>query len=144
MSECCSSSGCNSAHTNKQRCPINGREYAEVSMRTIAHHINEAWNWQPTAKRYFFCDDPVCELVYFGDDGSKILKSQLRTPVGAKETSDNGLLCYCFGVTKRDFLSNPATRDFVVAQTKAGQCSCDTSNPSGRCCLRDFPKSARE
>jgi hypothetical protein len=28
----------------------------------------------------------------------------------------------------------------VMAQTKAGLCSCDTSNPSGRCCLKDFPK----
>jgi hypothetical protein len=144
MSECCSSSGCNDIHPKKQRCPVNGHECSEVGVRTIAHHIKEAWHWQSTAKRYFFCDDPTCELVYFGDDGSRILKSQLRTPVGVKEVSDDGLLCYCFGVTKQNFLNNPATRDFVVAQTKAGQCSCETSNPSGRCCLRDFPKSVRE
>lgn len=144
MSECCSSIGCNGARRGKQPCPVNGRECSEVSVRTIAHHIAEAWNWRPTAKRYFFCDDPVCEIVYFGDDGSTILKSQLRTPIGVKEAADTGLLCYCFGVSKRDFLRNPATRDFVVAQTKAGQCSCDTSNPSGRCCLKDFPTSAHE
>ena len=112
----------------------------EVSARTIAHHIKEAWVWQQTAERYFFCDDPLCEVVYFGDDGSTILKSQLRTRVGLKDTSDDSLLCYCFGVSKRDFHNDSSTRDFVVAQTKAGQCSCDTSNPSGRCCLKDFPK----
>ena len=144
MSECCSASGCNNAHSKRQCCPVNGHECAGVGARTIAHHIKEAWRWQPTAKRYFFCDDPTCELVYFGDDGSTILKSQLRMPPGVKETSDDGLLCYCYGITKRDFLNNPATRDFVVAQTKAGQCSCDTSNPSGRCCLKDFPKSGGE
>lgn len=143
MTECCSSSGCDSTHPGKQRCPVNGQEYSGVSMRTIAHHLGEAWVWRPTGQRYFFCDDPACEVVYFGDDGSTILKSQLRTRLGAKEMSDEALLCYCFGVTKRDFRDNPATRDFVVAQTKAGQCSCDTSNPSGRCCLKDFPKQAR-
>jgi len=144
MGECCSSSGSDSTHPNKLRCPINGKECAEVSVRTVVHQINDAWTWQPTGHRYFFCDDPACEIVYFGDDGSTILKSQLRRRVGQKDSSDEGLLCYCFGVTKQDFKNNPATRDFVVAQTKTGQCSCDTSNPSGRCCLKDFPRPAHE
>ena len=141
MSDCCSSSRSDTNHPKKHRCPVNGREYSEVSVRTIAHHVKDAWIWQPTGHRYFFCDDPACDVVYFGDDGSTILKSQLRTPVGIKESSEASLLCYCFGVTKADFSANPATKDFVVAQTKAGQCSCDTRNPSGRCCLKDFHKS---
>jgi hypothetical protein len=140
MSDCCSSSNCDNTHPKKHRCPSNGHEYSEVSVRTIIHHIKEAWTWQPTGDRYFFCDDPACEVVYFGDDGSMILRSQMRTCVGAKEQSDSSLLCYCFGVTKAEFYANPATKDFVVAQTKAGLCSCDSSNPSGRCCLKDFPK----
>lgn len=140
MSDCCSSSSCDSAHPKKQRCPVNGHEYSEVSARTITHHIKDAWTWRPTGCRYFFCDDPACEVVYFGEDGSTILKSQLRTHVGLKEFSEDSLLCYCFGVTKADFFANPATKSFVIAQTKAGLCSCDTSNPSGRCCLKDFPK----
>lgn len=144
MSGCCSSSSCNDTHPNRQRCPVNGHEYLEVSAKTIAHHIAEAWNWKQTATFYYFCDDPSCEVVYFGDDSSTILKSQLRTRLGLKEASDDALLCYCFGISRRDFQSNPATRDFVVAQTKAGRCSCDTSNPSGRCCLKDFPKLSPE
>ena len=140
MSDCCSSSNCDTKHPKKHRCPVNGRDYSEVSVRTIAHHVKDAWTWQPTGHRYFFCDDPACDVVYFGDDGSTIPKSRLRTRVGIKESSDTSLLCYCFGVTKADFAVNPATKDFVVAQTEAGQCSCDTSNPSGRCCLKDFDK----
>ena len=139
MSECCSS--CHGSTSKKQPCPVNGNESAEVSVRTIAHHLKDAWLWQVSGHRYFFCDDPACEVVYFGDDGSTILKSQLRTSVGSKERSDHGLLCYCFGVTAADFCANPATKDFVIAQTKAGLCSCVTSNPSGRCCLKDFPQS---
>ena len=49
------------------------------------------------------------------------------------------MLCYCFGVSRADFDRNPGTKDFVTAQTKAGLCACETSNPSGRCCLKDFP-----
>ncbi|MGQ5490679.1 hypothetical protein ACUH78_17670, partial [Thauera sp. ZXT1-4] len=84
VSDCCSSAGHNTTHPKKHSCPINGLEYAEVSARTIAHHIKDAWEWSPTSGRYFFCDDPECDVVYFGEDGSTLLKSQLRTRVGVK------------------------------------------------------------
>ena len=140
MSDCCSNLGSENTHPRKLCCPSNGIEYLEVSPRTIAHHIKESWAWIPSSARYFFCDDPVCNVVYFGDDGSVIFKSQLRTQVGVKEKMDNGLLCYCYGVSKVDIFRNPSIKDFVIGQTKAGLCSCKTSNPSGRCCLKDFPK----
>lgn len=124
MSVCCVSSDCESNHPKKHRCPVNGQEYSEVAIRTIVHHIKESWNWVATAKHYYFCEDAECEVAYFGDDGSTILKSQLRTRIGLKERSDDGLLCYCFGISKADFQGNPATRDFVMAQTKMGLCSC--------------------
>lgn len=110
-------------------------------MRTIAHHIKDSWGWTPTARHYYFCDDPECDVAYFGDDHSVVYKTRLRTRIGVKERAANDLLCYCFGVSWADFERNPATKDFVMAQTKAGLCSCETSNPSGRCCLKDFPKS---
>lgn len=137
MSDCCSPS---TPHTKKHRCPHNGIEYAEVSARTIAHHIRQSWSWQDLGRRYFFCDDPDCDVVYFGDDDSVILKSQLRTRVGVKEAGDDALLCYCFGISRADALGDPAIRDYVVEKTRQGLCSCETSNPSGRCCLKDFPK----
>ena len=139
MADCCSSSDCKTAHPNKRRCPAHGVECTEVSTRTIAHHVKHAWQWDSKGRRYYFCNDPDCDVVYFGDDDSVILKSQLRTIVGVKETTDHARFCYCFGVTKADYEHNPAIKDFVVAQTKAGMCSCETSNPSGRCCLKDFP-----
>jgi hypothetical protein len=140
MTDCCSSAGCTAVHPKKRRCPANGIEYAEVSARTIAHHIKQSWKWPDNGQRYYFCDDPACDVVYFGEDGSVILKSQLRTLVGVKEASGDAPLCYCFGVTRADAQSDPHIRDFVAAQTKLGLCSCDTSNPSGRCCLKYFPR----
>ena len=70
MTDCCSSSDCKTPHPNKRRCPINGLEYAEVSIRTIYHHIKKSWQWNCKGRRYFFCDAPDCDVVYFGEDGS--------------------------------------------------------------------------
>ncbi|HEY6094307.1 MAG TPA: hypothetical protein VIU93_05065 [Gallionellaceae bacterium] len=98
------------------------------------------WQWQDNGANYYFCADPACDIVYFGDDGSIIRKAQLRTVVGVKETADSAPLCYCFGVSRADAMSNPAIREYVVQQTRLGLCTCDTSNPAGRCCLKDFPR----
>ena len=141
MSDCCSSSIPETINPQKHKCPSNGKEYSAVSAQTIAHHIVNAWDWNPTATRYFFCDDPECGVVYFGADDSKIYTSQLRSRVGIKENSSDSPLCYCFGISKEDLQRNPSIKDFVIAQTKGGMCSCETSNPSGRCCLKDFSKS---
>ena len=135
MADCCSTPTTGEGNPGKRRCPANGAECCEVSPRTIAHHISEPWTWMPSAARWFFCDDPDCDVAYFGDDGSILRRSQLRDHAA----TDERLLCHCFGLTHAEFLRHPATRDYVVAQTRAGQCSCETSNPSGRCCLKDFP-----
>lgn len=86
----------------------------------------------------------MCEIVYFGEDGSRILQAQLRTRVGSKQASGDALLCYCYGVTVDDARNDPAARDFVIAETRLGQCACETRNPSGRCCLKDFPAPGTE
>lgn len=138
MSVCCSSPGCGGKNPKKSRCPVSGNECSEVSVRTIAHHIKASWTWMPSAKHYYFCDDPDCDVAYFGDDGSIVPTSGLRTRIGIKAQNGDDLLCYCFGVSRADFMRNPTTKNFVIAQTKAGLCSCETSNPSGRCCLKDF------
>ncbi|HIJ21725.1 MAG: hypothetical protein HON68_01210 [Gammaproteobacteria bacterium] len=97
-------------------------------------------SWTGTAQHHYFCDDSNCDVAYFGNDDSVIYKSQVRTNIGVKEQSNKKLLCYCFGVSDEDYQLNPSTKDFVIEQTKMGMCSCETSNPSGRCCLKDFPK----
>ena len=142
MSDCCSAS-CGSKPPRKHRCPVNGVEYSEVSVKTILHHMTMPWTWSDKKQGYYFCEDPNCDVVYFGEDGSVINRSEVRTTVGVKESSGDAPLCYCFGISKEDFNSNPSLRDFVVQKTKGGLCSCETSNPSGRCCLGDFPRTAK-
>ena len=111
MADRCSSPTCETAHPKKGRCPVNGLECAEVAPRTIAHHIREAWQWQGTAERYFHCHDPACDVAYFGDDGSIIPKSRLRT-AGARVTAEEAMLCHCFGIRHVDAMRNPEIRDY--------------------------------
>ena len=138
MTNCCSQSN-NKNPTGKHHCPVDGMAYSQVS---ILHHLKAPWLWRGKHQNYYFCDAPDCEAVYFGEDNSVIYKSDLRTQIGIKEDSDDALLCYCFGVSKAGARQDPAAREFVVQQTKHKQCACETRNPSGRCCLKDFPKDA--
>lgn len=108
-------------------------------MTTIKHQIKQGWGGIK-CQRYFFCKDPECVVVYFGEDNSIIEKSRLRQAVGMKQKTDNGLVCYCFGISKNQAANDPKIKEYVIQQTKQGVCSCKTHNPSGKCCLRDFPK----
>jgi len=59
--------------------------------------------------------------------------------VGVKDKSDEAMVCYCYGATQADVVNENGIRDFVIRKTKGGECSCETSNPSGTCCLKYFP-----
>ena len=140
MTDCCSTS-CNTDSKNKwHKCPVNGIEYKEVSSRTMMHHLEKPWAWENKKQTYFFCDDPECEAVYFGQDDSVIKTTELRTTVGIKTKKKSSLLCYCFGVTFSNAEKKPEIKQFVIEKTKEGVCACEIQNPSGKCCLKDFPK----
>lgn len=139
MTNCCNTSENTNNNSKKHSCPVNGKYYTDVSITTIKHHIETPWDWQLTEQSYYFCDDPDCDVVYFGQDDSIIEKSSLRTRVGTKERSGTAMICYCFGISRDCSINNPDTKTFVIDQTRNHVCSCSTSNPSGRCCLKDFP-----
>lgn len=136
MSDCCSFK---SASSRKHPCPVNGTECSEVASTTILHHLKDPSAWAGKIQKYYFCEDPACDVVYFGADGSVISQSEIRTAIGIKNDAPDALICYCFGISKRDALADPSRKEFVIQKTRSGLCSCETSNPSGRCCLKDFP-----
>lgn len=138
MSHCCSHDKAENSFPRKQACPVNQQDYIYVPVKTILHHIKDSWKTALPQQGYYFCNDPDCEVIYFGEDGTQIKKSELRTKVFVKD-KEGALICHCFGISMQDASSNPAIKDFVIQQTKQGNCSCETSNPSGRCCLKDFP-----
>jgi len=36
--------------------------------------------------------------------------------------------------------TQPDAKSFVIEKTKGHFCECEARNPSGKCCLKDFPK----
>jgi hypothetical protein len=140
VSDCCSTACTPASFPKKYTCPVNGKEYGQVSSTTIKHHIKTPWSWNAKNQGHYFCSDPKCEVVYFGEDDSVIEKAALRTEVGAKDKSENALVCYCYGITKAEAQNNPRIRHFVAEEIKQQHCACKSRNPSGECCLADFPK----
>ena len=114
MSDCCSTSCDTASFPKKHTCPVNGKQYCGVSTSTIKHHIKAPWSWHENDQGYYFCTDPDCEVVYFGQDNSIIDKSMVRTGIGVKENSENSLVCYCYGVTKAAAKRDPRIRRFVA------------------------------
>jgi len=143
MSDCCTKKDHSQSRQGEGVCPADGHHCKPVGMQTILHHLSQPWVLALPDQPYYFCDSPACDVVYFGRDGTVLNRAAIRTVVGIKEVLGSAPLCYCFGVSKSDALSNPDIRAFVVEQTKNGFCTCTTSNPSGRCCLKDFPREDR-
>jgi len=143
MNDCCSSDSDQSDKAEKlARCPASTCQelkYPQVPHRTVLHHIKTPWESSVIPQVYYFCQNKNCDVVYFGEDHSAITKEQLRTKVGIKESDENALICYCFGVSNRVAKTNDQVKKYVIEQTKNGTCSCSTFNPSGKCCLKDFP-----
>jgi hypothetical protein len=126
----------------KAVCPINGLSYSRVKAQTILHQIKKPWQLNLPDQNYFFCDDPKCDVVYFGEDRSTFVRDDLRISVGQKLHGQEKTICYCFDVQLSDIGSDKAlekAKIFVVEQTKNSTCDCELRNPSGKCCLKNFP-----
>ena len=142
MTECCNNSSCN-GYPKKAVCPVNGQLYSRVERKTLLHHLSKPWQLDIPEQGYYFCDSKDCDVVYFGEDSSTFTQAELRTQVGQKSDHPQRTLCYCFDVTQQDALThNEAPNLFVIEQTRSGSCDCEIRNPSGRCCLKDFPKTS--
>jgi hypothetical protein len=128
---------------HKVTCPVNGQTYNSVDIKTIRHQVKNPWQIELPDQGYYFCDDPGCDVVYFGDDRRTLIRSDLRIEVGQKSRDKDKSICYCFDVQLSDLESDNVlqkARSFVTEQTRNGACDCVIRNPSGKCCLRDFPK----
>ena len=143
---CCSSSSSLSEKKPSKRhnCPQSGTECLQVPYLTVLQHIKKPWDTAnggvSNENTYYFCNNSICEVVYFTEDDSVINKEQLRTLVGIKELeNDDALACYCFDITLAEARNNNKLKQFVIDKTKNGFCSCESQNPAGKCCLKDFP-----
>jgi len=138
MIECCEPQCQEKSRPTRCDCPSCGTGCAAVAIKTILHHLKQPWVHTFSEEKYYFCSTPGCDVVYFSEDGDVISKSGIRTSIGIKEKTDDALICFCFGVSKLETESIINIKRFVIEQTKKSMCSCETANPSGKCCLKDF------
>ncbi|WP_286765228.1 MULTISPECIES: mercuric transporter MerT family protein [Rhodopirellula] len=97
-----------------------------------------------------FCPSQDCDVVYFTEEGdTQFTKPQLKVSVGVKESSGERPLCYCFGHSVGSIKEELRMKghsdalDDIRAKMKDPGCHCETSNPSGSCCLGSVTKGIR-
>ena len=136
---------CNKVKASRSNCPTCHQPQKSVGVDVLRHHLVSPLNQHIEAQGYYFCANTHCSTVYFGENGQEYTQQQVRGVVGQKQTSPTRPLCYCFDISAQqviDELNNTGSspsKDFVIAQTKAQSCACQYRNPSGACCLADFP-----
>jgi len=123
---------------------VNGRVCRRVGYRTVLHQVRGSIARQLSDGGYYFCTDPDCKVAYFTDDGQLIDRRDLRDPSLRTDGPRSRLVCHCFGITAGELTlegreTTRAVLAFIREKTRRGYCACEVRNPSGRCCLADFP-----
>jgi hypothetical protein len=131
------------------RCAACGTEGRPVERQTILHHVKQQNLVRVNGEAYRFCSDPNCEVVYYGDGGTRFTVDDVREPVSAKATGNTRPICYCFGFTEGDAReeiarSGTSTIPSTISQLiKAGMCACEVRNPAGVCCLGEVNRTVK-
>lgn len=127
------------------QCPTCGNKGRKVQPLTLRSLLKVEAVGRVADTEHRFCDSKDCAVVYFAD-GQTFTKSDLKVPVGAKEITGERPLCYCFGHSiasiKQEFRTkgrSDALTDIRQKMESPG-CHCETSNPSGSCCLGSVTK----
>ena len=155
--------------TKRIQCPSCGCKAKRVSTSTIGALLDDDLAEQFTAGSrsccategkgcasikedtgWRFCSSQDCDVVYFIEEGdTQFTKSQLKVSVGVKESSGERPLCYCFGHSVGSIKEELRMKghsdalDDIRAKMKDPGCHCETSNPSGSCCLGSVTKGIR-
>lgn len=135
-------------HTPGSRSPLcpgcgsKGMAVKAVTVHALLPRLSDRPNSNLDA--FCFCGSTLCDVVYFSVDGWSAHKGALNVRVGVKETQDPIPVCYCFGYSRDDILADQrrnrssSISNAIEAAMKASRCSCETKNPSGRCCLTEI------
>jgi hypothetical protein len=151
MPDCCSVNAKIGAMPAILPCPINGTRSRQVDMLTVKSLVRALPLAMPNTQ-YYFCDSSDCDVVYFGleVEAPVFRREDLVVRVGAKETADPIPVCYCFGFTRKDIENEIAktgrstVADRIKTDVNAGNCACEVRNPSGKCCLGDVTRTAKD
>ncbi len=151
MADCCSVNANSGRAPAVMACPANGARSKRVDALTVKSLVRKLPLGMPNTQ-YYFCDASDCELVYFALDteAPTFRREDLVVRVGAKETADPIPICYCFGFTRQDIrdeigsTGKSTVAERIKAEVEAGHCACEVKNPSGKCCLGDVTRAAKD
>ncbi len=151
MSDCCSVNAKSGTAPLVMVCPVNGTRSKQVDMLTVRSLVRRLPLGMPNTQ-YYFCDASDCDVVYFAleVEAPRFRREDLVVRVGAKETTDPIPVCYCFGFTRKDIeneideTGRSTFADRISAEVKTGNCACEVKNPSGKCCLGDISRTAKD
>ena len=145
----------------KAACPISGTLSRKVQHRTLEHVLKPAKRGYIRDVQYYFCNEPVCRIVYFSNEENVPVFSidDLTVKVFVKDQGDEVPICYCFDwtrgrikrqikETRKGLPPGQSSASLEIArEIKAGNCACDVKNPKGECCLGEvntFVKETKE
>ena len=151
MSDCCSVDAKMVTIPAILPCPVDGTRSKQVDMPTVKSLVRALPLEMPNTQ-YYFCDASDCDVVYFAleVEAPMFSREDLVVRVGAKETADPIPVCYCFGFTRKDIEKEIAETgrstvvDRIKTEVNAGNCACEVRNPSGKCCLGDVTRTAKD
>lgn len=151
VSDCCSVNEEAGTVPVVMACPLNGTRSKQVNMLTVKSLVRQLPLGMPKTQ-YYFCDSSDCEMVYFPLDpeAPSFRRGDLMVRIGAKETEDPLPICYCFSFTHQDIWDEIRTTGRstvakrIAAEVEAGRCACEVRNPSGKCCLGDITRAAKD
>ncbi len=123
--KCCSTSNILKEVKN---CPLCHSKSEKVGEKTVLSLLKEESQVLTDNQELYYCNNHNCDLVYFSE--SQIFyKSDLKINIDTK-------VCFCFDISKSQLEreGKDKTLDKIKANMKNIGCSCDTKNPSGKCC----------
>ena len=151
MSDCCSVNAKTGTAPLVMVCPVNGARSKQVDILTVKSLVRRLPLGMLNTQ-YYFCDASDCDVVYFAleVEAPMFRREDLVVRVGAKETADPIPICYCFGFTRQDIrdeirsTGKSTVAERIKAEVEAGHCACEVKNPSGKCCLGDITRAAKD
>ncbi len=151
MSDCCSADAKIGTMPVVLPCPVNGTRSKQVEMLTVKSLVRTLPLEMPNTQ-YYFCDASDCDVVYFASESDAPIfrREDLLVRVGAKETADPIPVCYCFEFTRTEIqrevveTGRSTILDRIKTEVKAGNCSCEVKNPSGKCCLGELRRIVKD
>lgn len=135
---------CTTQPTAKAACPGCALEAKSVLAQTLKQMLtSKAQLRVDDLSGFYYCKTPSCPIIYFNEN-VELFQKDLTVIVGLKQGSLPDTLCYCFEWTKtaiemewEEKGESRAVEDITEKMASIG-CSCESLNPSGRCCLIDI------